>query len=184
MGRKTQRSTELQTVIDHHLQFAESCIGQSIYPLGLKTFVPCVAYKSDNKLRKEWRRVLNNTSIELLALCKEHFQTLANKNMEKLELTEKSMDKIKDEGKRKKWEDKKIELVKESERSRREMKKTRDGKLKHALKIHKESKVFVENCLRERDENVPVVAQEKTNPSNCRAEPENDNPTEKRPPRS
>ena len=28
-----------QTVIEHHLKFAESCISHNIYPLGLKTFV-------------------------------------------------------------------------------------------------------------------------------------------------
>ena len=173
-----------QTVIEHH---AESCISHNIYPLGLKTFVPCVAYKSNNKLRRQWQKVLHNTSIELLALCKQHFQTLANENTEKLEQVEKTMEKIKDEKRRKEWEEKKIELVKASERSRKEMKKFRDGKLKHALRVHKKGKIFVENCLREREESRPQATLEKTNPHNCRAElnvartQECEKPTEKRP---
>ena len=32
-----------KTIIKHHLAFTEECIGKSMYPLGLKTFVPCVA---------------------------------------------------------------------------------------------------------------------------------------------
>ena len=114
--------------------------------------------------------MLHNTSIELLALCKQHFQTLANENTEKLEQVEKSMEKIKDEKRRKEWEEKKIELVKESERSRKEMKKFRDGKLKHTLRVQKKGKIFVENCLREREESRPQATLEKTNPHNCRAE--------------
>ena len=60
-------------IIEHHPAFEEGCIGASIYPLGLKAFIPCFTYKADNTLRKQWKAILNQASLELLALLKAHF---------------------------------------------------------------------------------------------------------------
>lgn len=60
-------------IIEHHPAFAEGCIGASIYPLGLKAFIPCFTYKADNTLRRQWKAILNKASRELLALLKAHF---------------------------------------------------------------------------------------------------------------
>ena len=72
-------------IIEHHLAFAEECVSKSIYPLGLKTFVPCVAYKADDRLRKQWKNILHNSSIELLALCRNHYMTLLDMNNTKIQ---------------------------------------------------------------------------------------------------
>lgn len=71
-------------ILEHHVAFAEECVSKSIYPLGLKTFVQCVAYKADNKLKRQWKEIFHNTSKELLALCRNHFWAMLDKNNEKI----------------------------------------------------------------------------------------------------
>ena len=141
------------TIIEHHMAFSEECISNSVYPLGLKTFVPCVTYKADNYLKEQWKKILHNTSCELLALCKTHFVKLFNNKKERMEQIEAKLDKIVDEEMRKKCEDRKIELLKEKENREKEMKQVRTRKLKHAIKIHKEGRIFTEECLRQKDAN-------------------------------
>ena len=141
------------TIIEHHMAFSEECISNSVYPLGLKTFVPCVTYKADNYLKEQWKKILHNTSCELLALCKTHFVKLFNNRKERMEQIEAKLDKIVDEEMRKKCEDRKIELLKEKENREKEMKQVRTRKLKHAIKIHKEGRIFTEECLRQKDGN-------------------------------
>ena len=82
--RKYDELQNSKLIIEHHLSFANDCISKNIFPLGLKTFVPCVVYKTDDHLKEEWKRVLNNTSIELLALCKDHSLKLLEKTKEEM----------------------------------------------------------------------------------------------------
>ena len=116
-----------QTIV-HHLAFADQCIEHSIYPLGLKAFVPCVAHKADNNLRKQWKAILHNTSLELLALCRTHFVKLLNKNGDSLNEIEKRVEGYKEEDDRTKWEEKKIMMEKEMKEREREMKEGRSKK--------------------------------------------------------
>ena len=143
------------TIIEHHMAFSEECISNSVYPLGLKTFVPCVTYKADNYLKEQWKKILHNTSFELLALCKTHFVKMFNDRKERMEQIEAKLEKIVDDKIRKKCEDRKIELLKEKENREKEMKQVRTRKLKHAIKIHKEGRIFTEECLRHKDVNTP-----------------------------
>ena len=131
-------------IIEHHLKFAEECIENNIYPLGLKTFVPCI--KQITPSEKTGRPyLLHNTSLELLALCRTHFTKLLNKNNEKWEEIEKRAESYKEEGDRTKWEEAKIKM------EDKEMKEVRNKKMKHAIRIHREGRVFVESCLTERE---------------------------------
>ena len=65
-------------IVEHHLAYANECVEKNIYPLGLKTFVPCVAYKANEELRKRWKEILHNTSLELLSTLRRHFSKLLN----------------------------------------------------------------------------------------------------------
>lgn len=56
-----------RTILEHHLAFANDCVSHSIYHLGLQTFVPSVAHRADDALKRIWKQVLSNTSLELLA---------------------------------------------------------------------------------------------------------------------
>lgn len=48
-------------MLDHHVSFVEDCIHEMVYPLGLKAFVPCAVFRSNNALKKEWKKVLHAT---------------------------------------------------------------------------------------------------------------------------
>ena len=74
-----------KTILGHHLTFANDCVSHSIYHIGLKTFVPCVAHRADDALRKKWKQVLNNKSLELLALCRSHYSTLLEKTKDEID---------------------------------------------------------------------------------------------------
>ena len=82
MNTKTKKYSEMlhsKLILEHHLAFANECVQNSIYPLGLKAFVPCVAYKADDALKRKWKQILHNTSIELPALRRSPFNTLLEK---------------------------------------------------------------------------------------------------------
>ena len=136
----------VKTILEHHLAFAEECTGKGIYPLGLKT---CVAYRANDTLRKKWKAVLNNTSIELLALCRDHFRSTLAENtnqIEEIEIEEieKKMESLKEEKNKREWEEKKETVEREMNRREKEMKNVRDRKLKHAAKVHTEGKIFLD----------------------------------------
>ena len=149
-AEELEKLMNIGCIIEHHLHFAESCVINSIYPLGLKTFVPCVAFKANDDLKKKWKKVLNNTSLELLALCKSHFEALATQNSTQIEQIEQIGDAFTSEKCRTEWE-KKTKQIRDVIKGReKEMKIAREKKLKHAIKVHKEGRIFVENCLLEK----------------------------------
>jgi len=49
-------------MLEHHLAFTDECIKENVYPLGLKAYV---VFKANDALKKEWKRVLHATSLEL-----------------------------------------------------------------------------------------------------------------------
>ena len=61
-------------VLDHHVAFVEDCVRESVYPLGLRAFVPCAVFRSNNALKKQWKQILHATSLEPLALCRTHYK--------------------------------------------------------------------------------------------------------------
>ena len=54
MNTKIKKYSEMfhsKLIPEHHLAFANEYVQNSIYPLGLKAFVLCVAYKADDALK-------------------------------------------------------------------------------------------------------------------------------------
>ena len=119
--------------------------------MALQTFVPCVVYKSCDTLKEEWKRVLNNTSLELLALCKTHYNRVLNEQLavlqalRRIEANFTSKDTIR-------WEMKQFEKEEKLCMREKEMKEVRK-KVKHAIRVHREGRVFTEYCLREGNSN-------------------------------
>ena len=139
-------------ILEHHLSFANDCISNSIFPLGLRAFVLCVAYKADDCLEEKWKKVLHNASVELLALCKDHFLVLhvLEKTSVQMHEVERQVEDSKDEMICA-WEDR-MSLEEEIRSREKEMKGVRNKKIKHAMKIHGEGRVFCEGCLVEKGE--------------------------------
>lgn len=152
-----------KVIVEHHLSYAEECVEKSIYPLGLKTFVPCVAYRADNELKKRWKQILHNTSLELLATLRAHFRKLLNKYTDQIMDIENEMERTMREEDTIKWQEEKAQLQIELKTKECEMKDARKKKIKHAEKIHKEGRVFVESCLIERN-NVAGGSRRENNP--------------------
>ena len=75
---------------------------------------------------------------------------LLDRNNTKIQELEKVIEGHKNEVERIKWEQKRVMIEEEVKGREREMKEVRKKKIKHALKIHSEGRVFVEDCLRER----------------------------------
>ncbi|KAL5514932.1 hypothetical protein EMCRGX_G000016 [Ephydatia muelleri] len=161
-------------MLDHHVSFVEDCIHEMVYPLGLKAFVPCAVFRSNNALKREWKKVLHATSTELLALCKLHYrrtEVAIRKDLAELKLKGESLkgdDRIK-------WEMRECNAWRESEFRSKKMNEKRKKKLKHTKTIHMEGRIFTEHCLVERPvvEHVQV-AKEKTVSSNQDVLREND----------
>ena len=82
-------------ILEHHLALANDCGSKNIYLS--PGFVPCVAYKADDELKKKWKEILHNTSIELLYLCRKHFTTLLNKQADQIAEFESLMDRAKED---------------------------------------------------------------------------------------
>ena len=131
-------------ILEHHLAFANDCVSHIIYPLSLKTFVPS---RADDLLKRKWKQILNNTSLELLALCRTHYSTLLEKTIEEIDQLGKQVKDSGDEEKICAWEEKRVGLEVEIKKRGKEV---RCKKIKHAMKIHNKGRVFTENCLRER----------------------------------
>ena len=151
MNTKTKKySVMLQSklILEHHLAFANECVQNSIYPLGLKAFVLCVAYKADDALKRKWKQILHNTSMAL-ALRRSHFNTLLEKTSGQLSGLEKQIEDGRDEEIICAWEEEKASLEVEIMKKEKEMKEVRSKKIKHAMKIHKGGRLFGESCLRE-----------------------------------
>ena len=64
-----------------------------------------MVYKADDHLKEKWKRVQNNTSTELLALCKDHILKLLEKTAGKMHEVEKQIEDSKNEEVNCMWEE-------------------------------------------------------------------------------
>ena len=164
-------------MLDHHVSFVEDCIREMVYPLGLKAFVPCAVFRSNNALKKEWKKILHATSTELLALCRMHYRRTEVAIMKDLAELKLKGESLKGED-RIKWEMRECNAWRESEVRSKKLNERRKKKLKHTQRVHMEGRIFTEHCLVEHPvaEHVQErnVATEKTASSNQDVLREND----------
>eukprot|EP00731_Ephydatia_muelleri_P014531 Em0008g251a len=141
----------INQIASHHWTFLDSCIANKVYPLGMKAFVPCAVYKANDDLRKQWKVILNNTALELVEVCRKHYEKLINSSTDKINQLYVKGEQLRSEEDRGKFQRKRATIEEEVKRSKNEMSKSRRKKLQNTIRKHKEGRVFVENCLVEKD---------------------------------
>ena len=136
-------------MLDHHAAFVEDCVRESVYPLGLRAFVPCAVFRSNNTLKKQWKQILHAASLELLTLCRMHYRRTEAEIKKELGELKMRGEGLKGED-RIEWEMKECNAWKVNEVRTKKLDETRKKKVKHAKTMHKEGRIFTENCLMER----------------------------------
>ncbi|KAL5509633.1 hypothetical protein EMCRGX_G005033 [Ephydatia muelleri] len=137
----------INQIASHHWTFLDSCIANKVYPLGMKAFVPCAVYKANDDLRKQWKVILNNTALELVEVCRKHYEKLINSSTDKINQLYVKGEQLRSEEDRVKFQRKRATIEEEVKRRENEMSKSRRKKLQNTIRKHKEGRVFVENCL-------------------------------------
>eukprot|EP00731_Ephydatia_muelleri_P001671 Em0001g1671a len=117
----------------------------------MKAFVPCAVYKANDDLRKQWKVILNNTALELVEVCRKHYEKLINSSTDKINQLYVKGEQLRSEEDRGKFQRKRATIEEEIKRRENEMSKSRRKKLQNTIRKHKEGRVFVENCLVEKD---------------------------------
>ena len=130
-------------MLEHHLAFTDECIKENVYPLGLKAYV---VFKANDALKKEWKRVLHATSLELLALCKRHYSRAQGEIKQVLAALKEMCGNLKGE-ERIEWEMGECAALKQEQLMSKQLGETRKKKIKRAKTIHKEGRIFTEHCL-------------------------------------
>ena len=154
-GEKLDLETELNRLekaiydscmLEHHLAFTDDCIKENVYPLGMKAYVPCAVFKANDALKKEWKRVLHTTSLELLALCKRHYSRIQGEIKQALATTREMGGSLKGED-RIEWEMRECAVLKQEQLMSKQLGETRKKKIKRTKTIHNEGRIFTEYCL-------------------------------------
>ena len=146
---KLERTILALGMLDHHTAFIEDCVRESVYPLGLRAFVPCAVFRSNNTLKKQWKQILHAASLELLTLCRMHYRRTEAEIKKELGELKMRGEGLKGED-RIEWEMKECYAWKMNEVRTKKLDETRKKKVKHAKTMHKEGRIFTENCLMER----------------------------------
>eukprot|EP00731_Ephydatia_muelleri_P027557 Em0019g430a len=133
----------INQIASHHWTFLDSCIANKVYPLGMKAFVPCAVYKANDDLRKQWKVILNNTALELVEVCRKHYEKLINSSTDKINQLYVKGEQLRSEEDRGKFQRKRA-TIEEVKRRENEMSKSRRKKLQNTIRKHKEGRVFVE----------------------------------------
>ena len=102
----------INQIASHHWTFLDSCIANNVYPLGMKVFVPCAVYKANDDLRKQWKVILNNTALELVDVCRKHYDKLINSSTDKINQLHVKGEQLRSEEDRGKFQRKKPRLKK------------------------------------------------------------------------
>eukprot|EP00731_Ephydatia_muelleri_P027560 Em0019g433a len=137
----------INQIASHHWTLLDSCIASKVYPLGMKAFA---VYKANDDLRKQWKVILNNTALELVEVCRKHYEKLINSSTDKINQLYVKGEQLRSEEDRGKFQRKRA-TIEEVKRRENEMSKSRRKKLQNTIRKHKEEGVFVENCLVEKD---------------------------------